>query len=82
MRMEFQILSFLRIGILLWGVLQLSYNLFLHPLRKFPGPVAARASGWWKTWVEVVRGKSWVDVLVELHRKYGTCSRSYTRYLR
>jgi len=77
-------MSFLGAGILLWvatGAVRLLYNVFLHPLRKFPGPVAARASGWWKTWVEVVRGESWVDVLVELHGKYGMCFQFYRWYL-
>lgn len=30
-----------------------SYNLFLHPLHKYPGPLLARASRLWYTWAEI-----------------------------
>ncbi|KAK3941803.1 isotrichodermin C-15 hydroxylase [Diplogelasinospora grovesii] len=32
-------------SILIWHASKMAYNLFLHPLRKFPGPVLQRASG-------------------------------------
>jgi hypothetical protein len=47
------------------------YNMFLHPLSKYPGPAAAKATTWWKTYVEVVRQESMVDVLFELHKEFG-----------
>lgn len=50
---------------------QICYNLFLHPLQAFPGPRAARATAWWKTYIEVVKQESMVDILLELHKKYG-----------
>jgi len=54
-------------GRLLQGV----YNVFFHPLRRFPGPLLARSSVWWRVWVEVFRGESWVRVLGEVHGVYG-----------
>jgi hypothetical protein len=57
-----------------WLVLQvgrLFYNVFLHPLKAFPGPLAAGASGWWKTYIEVFKQESMTDVLVKLHAQYG-----------
>lgn len=45
--------------------------MFLHPLSKYPGPAAAKATTWWKTYVEVVRQESMVDVLFELHKEFG-----------
>ncbi|EFQ25384.1 cytochrome P450 [Colletotrichum graminicola] len=45
------------------------YNLFLHPLRRFPGPLAMRATRatyCYRLW----RGKLSFDML-ELHRRYG-----------
>jgi hypothetical protein len=50
---------------------RLVYNVFFHPLRSYPGPVAAKATTWWKTYVEVVTKESMTDVLVRLHRQYG-----------
>lgn len=47
------------------------YNLYFHPLARFPGPRWAAASGWWKTYVEIYKGESIVDRLFELHREYG-----------
>jgi hypothetical protein len=46
-------------------------SIFFHPLSRFPGPLAARATGWWKTYVEVVKQESMVDVLFKLHEQYG-----------
>lgn len=48
------------------------YNVFLHPLKKIPGPLPASATEWWKTWIEVVRQESMTDVLVRLHKQYGS----------
>ncbi len=53
------------------GVLRLLYNVLLHPLAAYPGPLGARASTWWKTYIEVVKQESLVDVLFQLHEEYG-----------
>jgi cytochrome P450 len=45
-------------------------NAFFHPLKRFPGPIAA-STGWFKTWQEVFRGRNWIDVLQELHTQHG-----------
>jgi hypothetical protein len=61
--------------LLTWIVVQsgqLLYNVFLHPLKAYPGPLAAGASLWWKTYIEVVKQESMVDVLLRLHEQYGT----------
>ena len=49
----------------------LIYNLFLHPLAKFPGPFPARATDWYKTYIEVYKQQSMVHLLVDLHREFG-----------
>ncbi|KFY93220.1 hypothetical protein V500_03833 [Pseudogymnoascus sp. VKM F-4518 (FW-2643)] len=46
-------------------------NLFFHPLAAFPGPRAAAFTAWYKTYQELFLGRSWIDVLQELHTKYG-----------
>ena len=47
------------------------YNIFYHPLATFPGPKVGASTAWYKTYQEVFVGRSWVDVLQELHDKYG-----------
>lgn len=45
------------------------YNVFFHPLRKFPGPILARATN--LTWhIQFTKGRS-VAWMHELHKKYG-----------
>jgi hypothetical protein len=71
----------LRLSVLLWTLVlgwigvqisRLVYNVFLHPLRAYPGPIGARASTWWKTYVEVLRQESMTEVLLRLHKQYGS----------
>ncbi|KAK4210068.1 cytochrome P450 [Rhypophila decipiens] len=45
------------------------YNVFLHPLAKFPGPFSARASLLWRFW-HTMRGRSH-RVIQASHEKYG-----------
>jgi hypothetical protein len=55
---------------------RLLYNVFFHPLRAYPGPLAAKATTWWKTYIEVVKQESMVDVLFRLHKQFGPYSHS------
>ncbi|KIW97596.1 uncharacterized protein Z519_01180 [Cladophialophora bantiana CBS 173.52] len=50
---------------------QVLYNILLHPLRDYPGPLAAQVSGWYKAYIELFLQRSWTDVLIELHQRYG-----------
>ena len=52
-------------------VLQAVYNVFFHPLKDFPGPVAAKATIWWRIYIDMVKKESMVDVLTRLHKIYG-----------
>ncbi|KAH7383046.1 putative P450 monooxygenase [Cadophora sp. MPI-SDFR-AT-0126] len=70
----------LQVGLVVWTLLlswiclkigQTVYNVFFHPLRAFPGPTAAKATTWWKTYIEVVTQESMVDVLIRLHKQFG-----------
>jgi hypothetical protein len=56
-------------------VARVVYNIFFHPLSKFPGPSWAKATEWWKTYIEVVKQESMTDVLVRLHKQYGVSSK-------
>ncbi|KAM4058611.1 cytochrome p450 [Hirsutella rhossiliensis] len=47
------------------------YNVFLHPLRKFPGPLLAGATSGWKAYKEVIKRETLAQELFDLHRRYG-----------
>ncbi len=57
------------------GIGRVVYNVLFHPLNAFPGPIAAKATEWWKTYIEVVKQESMTDVLVRLHKQYGPHSK-------
>ncbi|KAF4921139.1 Cytochrome P450 monooxygenase ATR14 [Colletotrichum fructicola] len=57
------------IGALLYGVIKCVYNLTLHPLARFPGPLLHRATRL-SSCVRLVQGRLPYDVL-DLHRQYG-----------
>ncbi|KAF4626931.1 hypothetical protein G7Y89_g11222 [Cudoniella acicularis] len=67
--------ALLAIGLISAWLLQKAFigffNLFFHPLATFPGPRVAAFTSWYKTYQEVFLGKSWIDVLQELHKQYG-----------
>lgn len=47
------------------------YNIYFHPLARYPGPRWAVATKWWKVYVEVYKRESIVDKLFDLHKIYG-----------
>lgn len=47
------------------------YNVYLHPLAKFPGPPLAKITIYWKAYVECIANRSFCHYLVELHAQYG-----------
>lgn len=55
--------------LLIFNVLRCLYNVFLHPLRDFPGPLANRASGIPNV-ISMLRGK-WTTDLLPMVEKYG-----------
>ncbi len=72
--MEFSLFFLLWTSLLAWigfGLVRVLYNVLFHPLKAFPGPAAAKASEWWKTYIEVVKQESMTDALVRLHNQYG-----------
>ena len=47
------------------------YNVYLHPLKKFPGPLGAQLTAWYKTYIEVVKKENMTDALYRLHKQFG-----------
>ncbi len=59
-------------GLLFYGLLRVIYNVFFHPLARFPGPRGAACTRWWLAYMELFRGVSLSTLRADLHRKYGT----------
>jgi cytochrome P450 len=59
-----------------WLLAGLIHNVYFHPLRRYPGPLAARASEWWKVYIEVWKKESMTEVLSRLHEEYGDVVRT------
>ncbi|KAF6833647.1 hypothetical protein CPLU01_05368 [Colletotrichum plurivorum] len=57
------------------GAFQIVYNVFFHPLRKFPGPLLAGATPLWKAYQEVIKQETLAQELFILHEKYGNIVR-------
>lgn len=55
----------------LYGLGQIIYNVFFHPLRKFPGPFMAGATSSWKAYKEVIKQETLAQELFILHERYG-----------
>lgn len=53
-------------------VQKIVYNLYLHPLAGFAGPKVAGVTRFWRAYVECILNRSFVHVLEELHKTYGT----------
>ena len=57
--------------VIAYAVYAVTYNVYFHPLAKFPGPTIARTTIYWKAYVECIANRSFCHVLVELHARYG-----------
>ncbi|KAJ2998225.1 hypothetical protein NUW58_g390 [Xylaria curta] len=58
---------------IVYVVLHIAYNLWLHPLSKFPGPLLGRSTLLWRFYN--VLGGRWHRRIDELHKKYGAVVR-------
>ena len=56
---------------LTWSFYSAFYNVYFHPLARFPGPKLAGASKYWLFYQEFVRRVSLSDIRDELHAQYG-----------
>ena len=59
------------IGLLSYALISAIYNLYFHPLTRFPGPRGAACTRWWLAYWELGRGVSLSTLREELHKKYG-----------
>ncbi len=59
------------VGLLLYTLARVTYNVFFHPLSRFPGPRGAACTRWWLAYMQLGRGVSLSTLRTELHQKYG-----------
>ncbi|KAI2632218.1 cytochrome P450 [Hypoxylon sp. NC1633] len=66
-------LPHLGLALVIWAALilvgRIFYNIFLHPLRKFPGPLAGRATHLWH--LSKILSGNLPQTIKQLHDKYG-----------
>lgn len=65
------VMLYLSIAYVGWSVSTWIYNLYFHPLAKFPGPKVAGMTCWWRIWSSMV-AQDVIPKLIELHAEYGT----------
>ncbi len=65
-------ISIAAIVLLFYALVRVIYNLYFHPLSRFPGPRGAACTRWWLAYMELGRGVSLSTLRAELHQKYGT----------
>lgn len=64
----------------LWAVyklLQAIYNITLHPLAGFPGPVLAGASYWYEGYFDLILWGRYTSEIAHMHEKYGNIELSW-----
>jgi hypothetical protein len=57
-----------------YAIYQVVHNVFFHPLSRFPGPVFAKITVYWKAYVECIADRSFCHELEKLHARYGKTS--------
>ena len=60
------------VGLLSYSLVCVVYNLYFHPLSRFPGPRGAACTKWWLAYWELGRGVSLSALREQLHKQYGT----------
>lgn len=62
-------------------LLKAAYNLFLHPLRKFPGPKLAAIGPYYEFYYDVVKDGMFLWETERLHKEYGKLEDQSVEYL-
>lgn len=56
---------------LTYSAVQATWRVFFHPLTKFPGPLLAATSYWYRAYYDIVKDGGWSAHLEELHDVHG-----------
>lgn len=54
-----------------WIFVLILQRVLLHPLRRFPGPILASMTIWYRAYYDVVKRGAFLNHLAALHEKYG-----------
>jgi hypothetical protein len=65
------------VGLLVYALARVIYNVFFHSLSRFPGPRGAACTKWWLAYMMFGRGVSLSTLREELHQKYGIFSLAF-----
>jgi hypothetical protein len=57
--------------VVIYAVTRCIYNLFMHPLRKIPGPKLAGICSIYDFYYDVVKGGTYLWKIREMHDRYG-----------
>lgn len=68
-KLDASVLGWIATSLLLFVICRALYSIFLHPLRKVPGPRLAKVTELWRT-NRYIRGY-WHRDILDLHRQYG-----------
>ncbi|KAJ8093243.1 hypothetical protein PM082_020729 [Marasmius tenuissimus] len=69
--MYYSTIAALSLAYLTTVTVRAAYRVFLHPLRKFPGPWTAAATHYYRAYYDIVKGGGWTKHMVDLHERYG-----------
>lgn len=62
---------FLEVSLVLLAVVQVIKRLYFHPLARYPGPLLAASTLWYKAYYDIVMDGGWAEHLERLHSVYG-----------
>jgi len=71
---EFSISAVIGVTLLVlvaWFVVRCVYDLFFHPLRKFPGPKLAAVGSFYEFYYDVIKDGTYLWEIEKMHRRYG-----------
>lgn len=68
-KLDSSMLSWVAVSVLVFVIFRALYSIFLHPLRKVPGPRLAKITELWRT-NRYFKGY-WHRDILDLHRQYG-----------
>lgn len=60
--------------LIFWRLGVVTYRVFFHPLKSFPGPPLAAASTLYRAYFQVFMDGGHIDQFTKLHVKYGMCN--------
>jgi len=71
----------LAVSLLLRTVAKVIKRLYFHSLARYPGPLLAATTLWYKTYYDIVMDGGWAEHLEHLHSVYGEHAICATRLL-